>query len=453
MLKLFLSFFLAATAAAYQRGEIRTCSGACQTEWTGGLMTKSMMAKQKAHDECFLSGECPLKVQSVSGKIPCVNGKAGVYSCLDTDLLSHVNITNLGGARNGNDIWGWTDPETNKEYALVALTDGSSFVDVTNPEHPIVLVFVPGTSYPTGAIWRDIKVYKNHAFIGSEVKDHGIQVFDLTRLRGLSGPRQSMQPDVVYTGVGSSHNVVINEASGFLYSVGSKTCAGGLHIVDILDPKNPSFVACFDSDGYTHDAICFMYSGPDARFTGREICIAYNEDSVTIVDVEDKDHLVMLARVEYVGVAYCHQGWVTEDQAFMLHDDELDELEGLNDGHTETYIWNISRLDAPVNTGSYYSPVTSIDHNQYILGSRAYQANYESGLRIVDISKIADAQLRELGNFDVRPENTTVAFWGAWSVYPYFPARTWSSTASREVFLWSATKATIKHLACLLYLV
>lgn len=42
--------------------------------------------------------------------------------------------------------------------------------------------------------------------------------------------------------------------------------AGGLHILDVSDPKNPIFLGCVSEDGYTHDAQCVMYNGPDARF-------------------------------------------------------------------------------------------------------------------------------------------------------------------------------------------
>ena len=56
--------------------------------------------------------------------------------------------------------------------------------------------------------WRDIKVYGNHAYVGSEHEDHGVQVFDLTNVRGAepgtsrphpSHPHRSRQragPDV-----------------------------------------------------------------------------------------------------------------------------------------------------------------------------------------------------------------------------------------------------------------
>ncbi len=92
-----------------------------------------------------------------------------------------------------------------------------------------------------------------------------------------------------------------------MYSVGSRTCTSGLHVVDVRDPLNPKFVGCFGQDGYVHDAQCVIYKGPDADHQGKEICFCYNENTLTIVDVEDKDDMKMLSKVPYDNVHYTHQ--------------------------------------------------------------------------------------------------------------------------------------------------
>ena len=58
---------------------------------------------------------------------------------------------------------------------------------------------------------------------------------------------------------------------------------------------------------YTHDSECVIYSGPDKAYQGHEICFNYNEDTLTVVDVTDKDHMEMLSRVGYEGAKYTHQ--------------------------------------------------------------------------------------------------------------------------------------------------
>ena len=117
-----------------------------------------------------------------SGKVPCENGMAGVYPCLGYDLLSRISLEELGSL-SGNDNWGWTDPETGKEYVISGLDDGTAFIDISNPEEPFFLGKL--LTATENSSWRDIKVYKNHAFIVSEATDHGMQIFDLTQLRDV----------------------------------------------------------------------------------------------------------------------------------------------------------------------------------------------------------------------------------------------------------------------------
>ena len=69
---------------------------------------------------------------------PCVDGFAEGYACKNVDLLAHMDLLALGttASGNGNDMWGWTDPESGKEYALVGLNNGTAnSKTVINPPH------------------------------------------------------------------------------------------------------------------------------------------------------------------------------------------------------------------------------------------------------------------------------------------------------------------------------
>ena len=104
------------------------------------------------------------------------------------------------------------------------------------------------------SILRDIKVHNNHAFIVSEASRHGMQVVDLTQLSAIANPPQDIEADALYMGWGNAHNIVINESTARAYGVGTATFAGGLHILDISDPVNPTLIGDYAGDGYTHDA-------------------------------------------------------------------------------------------------------------------------------------------------------------------------------------------------------
>jgi choice-of-anchor B domain-containing protein len=347
---------------------------------------------------------------------PCIGGMAGPFPCHNIDLASFLPVSDIGGG-TVNDLWGWTDPQTGKEYAIVGRSTGTAFVDLSDPEHPIYLGNLP--THSVESIWRGMKVYNNHAFIISEADNHGMQVFDLKRLRNVTSPPVTFTEDAHYAGFKRAHTLAINEQTGFAYAAGSQdTCQRGLHMVDIRNPTAPVFAGCVGEDGYTHETQCVTYHGPDTAYQGREVCFSANEDTLTIVDVTNKSAPVQLSRTTYTGVGYTHQGWLTEDHANFLLDDELDEKHsGVN---STTYIWNLADLDAPSVTGVYRGPSTSIDHNLYIRGNRAYQSNYRSGLRILDISNIGAASLNEVAFFDVYSLDDAPEFNGAWSNYPFF---------------------------------
>jgi choice-of-anchor B domain-containing protein len=373
---------------------------------------------KKAHD-LKQAADSSAVAQAV-GFTPCVDGQAGVYPCQNVDLMSFLPLAEIGGGEIGNDIWGWEDPETGRDYAIMGRTNGTAFVDITDPANPVYVGNLPSESTSSAFIfWRDIKVYEDHAFIVSEHRGHGMQVFDLTRLREVESTPATFDADTVYRGITSAHNLFINEDSGFAYVVGSNRCRGGLHIVDVSEPQDPRFEACYSEDGYTHDVQCVDYQGPDDRFTGREICFASNEDTVTIVDVTDKSDPEMLARRGYATAAYTHQGWLTPDQATFLFNDELDELTETVPEQT-TYILDVSSLTdppAPVLSGN---GTTAIDHNLYITKGLVYEANYTAGLRIFDAASIPTGDLAELAWFDVFPASDEPVFEGSWSSYPFY---------------------------------
>ena len=166
----------------------------------------------------------------------CESGFADVYPCNDYDLMARIPLLTLTEEDNaeGSDIWGWTDPSTGKEYALVGTSHSTAFVDISVPTNPILLGRLPSE---TGAnLWRDVKTYNNYAFIVADnVGPHGMQVFDLTRLRSVATPPENFVADVVYTGDGdpgdividSCHNIIINENEGIAYLVGCDDANGG----------------------------------------------------------------------------------------------------------------------------------------------------------------------------------------------------------------------------------
>ena len=318
--------------------------------------------------------------------------------------------------------WGWTDPQTGREYAILGRSDGTAFVDVTDPVAPVYLGLMPRPGSRTNApgspvsasLWKELKVLGNTVVVVSEASGHGMQTFDLTRLRGVTAP-QVFSETGRYTGFGKAHNVLVSEASNTAVATGFASdgtprqagCGQGLEFVNIANPAAPTFVGCFNgpsvngSRGYTHDAQCVTYRGPDTRFTGREICLLSDEKVIHIVDATNKASFQVLGSATYPNVGYAHQGWLSDDHRTFYFDDEFDETNGVTSSRTRTLLLDVARLDAPTFAGTYAGRSSAIDHNQYVRGRLLFQANYTAGIAILDVT--TPLTPTEAGFFDTYP--------------------------------------------------
>ena len=349
----------------------------------------------------------------------CVDGLSGENLCAGIDQYSFLSSEEIGGGVI-NDNWGWVSPETGREYALQGRSTGTAFIDISDPVNPVYLGNLP--THDMAILWRDVKVYSNHAFVVAESPNHGMQVFDLTQLDDVVDPPVEFTETAHYGLFGNAHNVAINEETGYAYCVGTNTFAGGLHFVNIQDPTQPFPAGGFESDGYTHDVQVVNYNGVDQDYVGKEIAFAANENTLTVVDVTDKEDPVLISRKGYDSSGYAHQGWLTEDHRYFLLDDELDESTFGN--NTRTFVWDLEDLDDPQLVGFHESEIPSIDHNLYIKGNFCYQANYTGGLRVLQLNNLATLDIEEVAYYDFLPENNNVQFIGAWNVYPFFPSGT-----------------------------
>jgi choice-of-anchor B domain-containing protein len=333
-----------------------------------------------------------------------------------------------------NDNWGWTDPVTGREYALIGRNDGTSFFDITDPTNPLLVGDLPKTdNTPPSQLWRDIKFFNEHAFVVADgAGAHGMQVFDMSALRDVPNMPVVFTPDAHYDLVESVHNIFINTDTGYAYLVGAdgrEACGGGLHMIDINDPLNPQFKGCFRDERGTHDVQCAVYRGPDERYTGHEICLKANGGFLSISDVTDKENPVLLGRGTYPNPAYLHQGWLTDDHAYFIMDDESDVIAG-NAETTRTTIWDVSDLEDPLLVTMFMGSMPASAHNLYVKGDLVYQANYRYGLHILDISDPENPF--EDGYFDTAPYLEGPGFSGAWSNYPFFDSGTIIVTSLME---------------------
>jgi len=383
----------------------------------------------------------PRVIQPKIAASACTNGRAGgTFPCHNVDFLAQVRLTDMPTQpTSASNLWGFVDLDDQREYAVVGTRNGTMVYDVTDPEAPDEVGFVPGNNSP----WREVKVYQlpnpaggrhlAYAYITTEAPGSGLQIIDLTDLPASVSLANTLMD------FGRSHTLYISNVDyasmaalpgqqAFLYVAGTDVAGGAFRIYNLADPVHPALVTAPPmGNGYMHDSTSMLLT--DNRTTQCanahnpcEVLVDFNENTVDLWDVTDKAAPARLSSTTYPTATYVHSGWPSADQRFIIVHDELDELRrGIR---TQIYTLDVSDLRAPNLVTSYRGPTTTTDHNGYTIGDRYYVAHYKRGLVFFDSSN--PESLKEMGSFDtyLTPSANSAGTDGAWGVYPFLPSGT-----------------------------
>ena len=388
-------------------------------------------------------GETLAALESNTPATQCVGGAAASFPCEAVDLLAHV--ADRANTARGADIWGFVDLNSGREYAIMGYSNGTAVYDVTAPESPREVGFIPGQS----TTWRDIKVYQSweatagrwhaYAYVTSDNATEGLVVIDLgqlpQRVTSLAYSSDFTQAHNVFlTDVDYSTGLSLTGTTPLLVIAGSNISDGRFRVYSLGNPAAPAFVAMPSTPAdqpqgnrlYIHDAAALSIA--DARKDTQcvnasaasrcRVLFDFNESSVDIWDVTDASRPARLSRTPYANAAYTHSGWPSEDGRYLFVQDELDERDrNLN---TTLRVFDIADLTAPLYVGAWTGPTRAIDHNGFVRGNRYYMSNYARGLTVLDISNPALPVAS--GFFDTYPATDAVGFPGAWGAYPFLPS-------------------------------
>jgi choice-of-anchor B domain-containing protein len=368
-----------------------------------------------------------------------VNNVSGGFACQSIGLLSHLSLQDLRPqSSRGNDVWGYTDLNTGREYAIMGLQNGLAVVDVTNPEAPEQV----GETAGSATTWRDIKIYQLYDSAAARWRAYAYatadNVGDFLVILDLSSLPNGVERVSYNSDFRAAHNLYMTNAD-YTFGLAQTTQAplvgiagagigGGSHRLYTLEnPRSPRLVSV-STGGYAHDMASFPVA--DARKNTQcvnaqsqavcQVLSDFNEGTVDLWDITNPSAPQRLATQPYANAAYVHSGWWTEDGRYLLVHDELDEQNlGLN---TTVRVFDMNNLRAPTLVGSWVGPTRAIDHNGFVKGNRHYVANYSEGLTVLDISN-PRAPVR-VGYFDTYPASSGLGFVGAWGAYPFFASGT-----------------------------
>ncbi|MFT5287344.1 MAG: choice-of-anchor B domain-containing protein [Planctomycetota bacterium] len=347
------------------------------------------------------------------------------YESSGVTLTGWLPCGDFGNSQGADDCWGYTSA-SGREYAIIGTTSDIGFAEITNPSEPVVVAALPTMS----SNWHDIKTYQEYAYSVSE-GGGGIHVFDLSAIDlGIV----TSVTNVTTGGAQATHNVAIDEASGFLYRCDGGGFQGGLRIYSLANPALPTLVTTW-TGREVHDAqVVSFTSGP---FANRQIGFLASHsvgfDGLTIVDLTVKTAIVILGSVEYPNQSVAHQGWLSDDQTIFYYGDEADEIS--SGFTTRTMMFDVSDLTNPTYIGAFTNGNTASDHNLYAKGSKLFEANFMSGLRVYDLTDPINPI--ETAYFDTQISSDVAKTEGLWGNYPFFASGTIiGSDEVKGLFIW-----------------
>ena len=371
----------------------------------------------------------------------CVGGLTDGLPCENIDLLAHMPLADFSlNPREANDIWGFTDLNTDREYAIIGLRNGVSVVDVSDPTAPVEIASVSGE--PTA--WRDIKVLQTYDAAADRWSAYGYVTADgasdQLRIVDLTGLPNSAELAATTGDFAAAHNVYLSNAdystgvprdgaAPALQIAGASIDQGVFRSYDLQNPVAPTLTAISPTvspQSYMHDATSLAITD-DRKDTqcpnGGERCQVladFNESTFNLWDITDPAAPVQISSTPYTNASYVHSGWSSEDNRFLFVHDELDEQQlGLN---TTLRVFSLTDMTVPVLAGAWIGATNAIDHNGFVRGNRYYMSNYTRGLTVLDITDPANPVA--VARLDTFAPTDTNAFSGAWGAYPYFQSGT-----------------------------
>jgi choice-of-anchor B domain-containing protein len=333
---------------------------------------------------------------------------------LNAQLSPTVNITfrsKLGFGMTGANICGYA--KNGREYALVGNYQGMAIVDVTNPAAPTI--FQQVTGLPSS--WREIKVYRDYAYVTTEADGSGLQIVDLTSL-GLATPMPTttttFRSEGSLTNIRRIHALHIDEDKGFVYLFGgvsdfttvigtTATTGGEAIVLDIkTDPLHPRYVGK-STGGYIHDG----YVRGDILYSGNIYAGLFS-----IVDFTDKANPITL-NTQRTPTAFNHNTWLSDDSKTLFTTDENQgSYLGAYDVSNPKDIKFLDKIRTIAGNNA-------IVHNTHIINDFAVTSWYTEGVTIVDAHR--PQNLVQVGQYDTYGGSGS-GFAGCWGVYPYLPS-------------------------------
>ncbi len=337
------------------------------------------------------------------------------YQSQNISLLSNWTNPNIPaepshGLKYGG-IWGWTDG-LGKEYAIQGASDGTYFVDVTNPTNPVQVDFVQGRR--PNCLYHEIKTYSHYAYLSSD--DYSPNSFQIVDLQYL--------PDSVHVVMDST---LVFERAHTMWVDGDKLYAaavkGGyavysqMAVFSLANPESPVLISMIENDYPT------LLGSPahDMLVRNDTVYASIGYDGLYIFHFNSAtNHFEYINSItNYVSGGYNHSSALTADGHTLIFCDEVPS--GL-----PMKALDVTDLQNLVIKSTFSSSSGATPHNPFMINNTCFIAYYQEGLQVYDVSNASAPVLA--GYFDTHVQSplggpfTPDPYAGAWGAYPFLPS-------------------------------
>lgn len=337
--------------------------------------------------------------------------KSQTFAASNFTLLSNISPETGTGAKYSA-CWGWTQPISNKEYAIACSKNGTYFIDVTNPTTPTVSAYVPGTS--SNGTWRETKTYQNYCYVVSD--DGNSTGFQVINMSTLPATVTLVSSNSTLFKRGHACWVDGNKlyVSGVTYTTGSSS----MDVYSLANPASPVLLRRLNQDypsiSYVHDE--FVRNDTIFASCGNQglNVFKYNSGLNTFTQLG--------SLTSYTGSGYNHfSAWTPNGQTLVMLDEVPASLP-----IKIVNVSNLSNMNVVATTNQF--PQTT-PHNPWVVNNQyCFISSYQDGTQLYDISNPSAPFLA--GYFDTYYQGggnnniwTGSAYDGQWGLYPYFPSK------------------------------
>lgn len=325
---------------------------------------------------------------------------------------SKPELPRLNGYQIWNDITGYYDANTHKEYAIAGSTDSIYFLDVSNPANIVLCDVEDGKAHQV--VNRDYECYSHYVYCVSDNGNKGsLQIFDLQYL-----------PDSVHKIYDSdslsynTHSIFIEHKSKRMYMCINRLKNGGVAAMDIMsleNPERPVWIGRLNVPTFGDGVPVFrnvheVYVRNDTAYCSVEY------KGLWIFDLRDLNKQRLISTItDYPENGYNHTSVLDSSGKYILFTDEIPS-------GTSIKLFDIHDIYHPQLLSLFRSNQGATAHNPFWLGEFAYVSYYHDGFYIFNLKNKSAPYPVGYYHTSPWPPANYEGYKGCWGIYPWLPS-------------------------------